>query len=111
MVIWPAIIKYIGDDELTFIENEHAWLIDPDLHYYPYTQGDKLVDSNGDVYDLPYDNNDKMVEIIKTNKTKTMAEFEALIKNHIVSLNQCCSSKIKLSSFMDGILLIDKLNE
>ena len=111
MVTWPAIIKYIGEDELTFIENEHEWLIDPDLHFHPYTKGDQLVDCNGDLYDLPYDKKEKMVEIIKTNTTKTISEFETLIKNHIVSLNQCCASKIKLSSFKDGILLVEKMNE
>lgn len=111
MITWPAIIKYIGEDELTFIKNEHEWLADPDLHFHPYTIGDQILDSNGSLYDLPYDDKEKMVEIIKTNKSKTLSEFEALIKNHMVCLNQCCSSKIKLPSFMDGILLVEKANE
>ena len=111
MVTWPVIIKYIGEDELTFIENEHEWLIDPDLNFHPYTKGDQLVDSNGERYDLPYNDKEEMVEIIKTNKPITISEFEALVKNHMVSLNQCCSSKIKLPSFKDGILLVEKMNE
>lgn len=111
MVTWPAIIKYIGEDELTFIENEHEWLIDPDLHFHSYTKGDQIVDSNGDLYDLPYGNKEKVFGIIKKNKTMTISEFETLIKNHMVSLDQCCSSKIKLSSFKDGILLVKKMDE
>jgi len=111
MVAWPAIIKYLGEDELTFIENEHEWNVDPDLHYYPYTKGDQIIDSNGYLYDLPYNDKEKMVKIINTNKEKSMSEFEIIIKNHVVSLNQCCSSKIKLSSFKDGILLVEKMNE
>ena len=111
MVTWPAIFKYIGYDELTFIETEHEWKHDPDLHFHPYTKGDQMLDSNGDLFDIPYDDKEKMVKIVKTNKAKTMSEFEILIKNHMVSLNQCCSSKIKLSSFKDGILLVEKMNE
>ena len=111
MVTWQAIIKYIGDDELTFIETENEWIYDSDLHFHPYTKGDQMLDSNGDLYDISYDDKEKMVKIVKTNKAKTMSEFEILIKNHMVSLNQCCSSKIKLSSFKDGILLVKKMNE
>ena len=78
MITWPVIIKYIGEDELTFIENEHDWLIDPDLHFHPYTEGDQIVDSNGERYDLPYNNIEKMVEINKTDMPITLSEFEIL---------------------------------
>ena len=111
MITWPVIIKYFGEDELTFIENEHDWLIDPDHHFHTYTEGDQIVDSNGERYDLPYNNIEKMVEINKTDMPITLSEFEDLVKNHMVSLNQCCSSKIKLPSFKDGMLLVEKTNE
>ena len=111
MVTWPAIIKYVGEHELAFIENENEWLVDPDLHFPSYTSGDQIIDSSGNLYDLPYDDIEKMVQIVKTNKSIKLSEFEVLIKNHMVSLNLCCSSKIKLSSFNDGILLVDKTNE
>lgn len=111
MVAWPVIIKYIGEDELTYIESQQEWLNDPDLHFHPYTKGDEIIDSNGSVYNLPYNEKEKMVEIVKINKTMAVSEFESWIKNHMVSLNQCCSAKIKITSFKEGILIVGKTNE
>ena len=37
MISWPAVISYKGEDELTFISDEHEWKLDPDLHFHPYS--------------------------------------------------------------------------
>lgn len=110
MLTWPAVIKYIDEDELTFIENEKEWLIDSDLSFHSYMPGDQVIDSSGELYDLPYDDKEKEVKIIKTTKSISLQEFELIIKSHMVSLNQCCSAKIKLSSFKDGVLLVAATN-
>jgi len=111
MVKWPVVIKYVGEDELTYICNEQEWFGDPDLNSHPYTTGDEIIDSNGQQYSLAYNKDKKIVEILKINKMTTISDFETLIKNHMVSLNQCCSSKIKLASFADGIMLVERTAE
>ena len=54
MVSWPAIIHYEGDDELSYVENEHDWLNNEVFHRGLYNQGDQLVDSEGQVYSIDY---------------------------------------------------------
>lgn len=112
-VNWPAILKYTGDDELVYIENQQAWLHDPGLHSYQYTVGDQIIDSAGKAFDLIDMTGKKKNEITAVNKTlspstMTLCAFETLIKNHMHSLNFCCSSRLRISSFKDGISLIEK---
>jgi len=108
---WPAVIKYAGEDELVYVCNEQEWLSDPDLCSYPYIAGDAIIDSNGQQYSLPYSEEKKRVEIFNKSSVVIISDFEILIKNHMVSLNQCCSSKIRLTDFADGITLVERTVE
>lgn len=107
MISWPAVIHYQGDDELTFIKSEQAWQLDAELHGYAYSEDDILIDNAGHVAQLIYNKENSMVVIQATRNTKTISEFEALIKKHMSHLNQCCISKLKISSFHEGILLVE----
>ena len=110
MIIWPVIIKYKGEDELTFISSEEEWNADPDLHFYPYSEGDELIDTDGAIYQLPYEEENKVVVLKKSDRKKTIEEFESLIKNHLVFLNECCVTKFKISSIQEGMKIVEKTN-
>ncbi|MCW8931667.1 MAG: DUF4144 domain-containing protein [Gammaproteobacteria bacterium] len=111
MIQWPAIINYLGEDELIYIANEDGWSNDPDLNSYPYTKGDELIDSHGDVYSLFYNQKKEIVEMFKEQQPISLLGFEQIVKKHLAILNQCCISKISLCSFQEGLLLIEKAIE
>lgn len=50
MILWPAIIKYEGESELTFVSSESEWQCDVDLHFFSYEDDDVLIDSTGAIY-------------------------------------------------------------
>jgi len=111
MITWPSLIHYRGEDELSYISDDEEWSIDPDLHFHSYDEGDTLIDSHGKVYSLPYDNKEKKVVIKLTDRILSIEEFGELIIKHLASLNQCCVSKISISSFEKGMLIVEKTNE
>ena len=43
-ILWPAVIRFNGDDELAFIGNEDEWKSDADLYFQSYTDGDQFID-------------------------------------------------------------------
>ncbi len=102
MISWPAIISYEGDDELTFISDEREWEIDPDLNFHPYSEGDVVIDNIGSICKLSYSKKNKKVEIEATGKSTAVKEFEELIKKHMAYLNQCCVSKLNISTIQDN---------
>lgn len=104
MVNWPAVIKYSGEDELLFIESGSHWISDDDLTVYPYHYDDVLLDSNGELFSI--DNR----LFVPLKKTLPINEFELWIKNHMVILNQCCSSKLSFAKYSDGLLLVGQLS-
>lgn len=103
MVKWPAIIKYSGEDELLFIKSDSHWVGDDDFNVYPYHCDDVLLDSSGALFSI--DNN--CFKPLK--KTLPIDTFRLWIKNHMVVLNQCCSSKLSVAKYSDGLLLIEQL--
>lgn len=110
-VAWPVAIKYSGDDELVFVKNESAWLADSSLSTYAYDADDVLVDTNGALYDLDYDANTRLTRVVAQQKNVSIDQLEGWVKNHLVLLNQCCSSKLTLSSITEGLELIEQLTD
>ncbi len=105
MVNWPAVIKYSGEDELLFIKSGSRWTSDNDLNTYPYHCDDVLLDSSGVLFSL----DDSCLHSLQ--KILPMNEFESWIKNHMVILNQCCSSKLSFDKYSDGLLLVEQLSD
>lgn len=81
--------------------------MDPDLYSHPYSDGDELIDVEGIVYNLPYDKENKTVEIIESNNMKSIIEFEMLVKKHLVILNECCVTKFHISSIREGMDIVE----
>lgn len=108
-VTWPVIIKYTGDDELLYIENELIWLANKEMSDYAYMKEDLLLDSAGALFSLCYDIDTKQTVFNAHKKEMTIERFEDWIKSHLVILNYCCSAKIGLASIKQGFLLLADL--
>ena len=110
MITWPAIIKHEGEDELTFIPGKEVWESDPD-HFHSCTEEDVLIDLKGVKYKLRLDSETGVVDTRQTGEMVSLEEFEAMLKNHLVRLNQCCIAKFFISSFEEGMGIIENTNE
>ncbi|MFA5985136.1 MAG: DUF4144 family protein [Methylococcaceae bacterium] len=108
MVSWPAIINFKGIDELQYVADGQVWASDPDLHQQPYVDGDTLVDSAGRVFMLPYNAQEKKVEITATEDKLALADFELMVLKHLTSLSQCCVSKLAILSYQQGMHIVEK---
>lgn len=111
MITWPAIIHSAGEDDLIYISSKHEWDIDPDLHFHPYSDGDVLIDSLGELYSLPYNDSEKTVVITKTGESIKLNDFNLLVKKHLSCLGNCCVSKLPILSFAEGMHLVHKSDE
>lgn len=109
MISWPVIVQFNGEDELMFIHDETEWHSDEDIHFHNYTDEDRLIDSNGDLYQL--DGSKNRVEIKTTGMSLPLNEFEMLVKKHLVYLNQCCIAKFAIASFAEGMDIVKKTEE
>lgn len=109
-IAWPAAIKCNGDDELLFVKDESAWLAD-DVSAYAYGEDDVLIDSNSALFSLEYDAKIKKTVVKAQQKIVSIDQFEMWIKNHLVILNQCCSSKLRLLSINEGLTLLEQLSD
>jgi len=104
---WPAIIKYRGENELAFVGDLRQWQTDRDLSSYCYHDGDMLIDSEGQCYHLLYDRKSASAAFVVSAKSISLEEFSVLVQKHLGAANQCCISKIALSSFREGFALIE----
>lgn len=104
---WPAIIKYEGENELAFVSDLHEWQADRDLSSYSYHDGDMLIDSEGRCYHLLYDRKSASAVFMATGTSLSLEEFSVLVQKHLGAANQCCISKIALSSYREGFVLIE----
>ncbi|MDQ7016601.1 MAG: DUF4144 family protein [Gammaproteobacteria bacterium] len=111
MIFWPAFIQYEHEDELIFMVDEASWNSDPELHFYGYSDQDRLVDSGGTVYALQQSQEKNFIECITTGQSLSLHEFEGLVKAHLVALNQCCVEKIQLGSFAQGMSFLQHVTE
>jgi hypothetical protein len=107
-ITWPAIIHYAGEDELTFISNDNEWASDSDLHFCAYSTQDRLIDCSGRLFSLPEKKGDEFIVIMPTEKLLPLEEFTELVKKHLALSNECCISKIQLTSFLEGMTLIER---
>jgi hypothetical protein len=109
LISWPAVIKYSGDDELLFIKDESVWLSES-LCAYAYNEDDLLIDSNGLLFSIDYDEKNNKVVLNTRQQLVAIEKFEEWIRNHTAVLNQCCSSKLTLPSIKQGFLLLGQLS-
>ncbi|MBV7262504.1 hypothetical protein KCG43_10910 [Photobacterium sp. WH24] len=102
MVVWPAVLKYEGDQELSVVADRHTWESDSDLHCFGFQPGDALIDSAGQVFRLlslrPGD-----TSLEKTVQTMRLDEIVEIIKAHQSCLGACCAAKVSFASVAEAI--------
>ncbi|MGB5397415.1 MAG: DUF4144 family protein [Gammaproteobacteria bacterium] len=103
---WPAIIKHAGDDELSYISSETAWLADPYISAHPCNDDDILIDSRGYIFNLHYDTRRKQVYLLHTGAVMPLGRFSTMVQMHLAVLEQCCISKLTFIDYSHGIRLV-----
>lgn len=103
MITWPALLKLTGDDELLFVESQHAWESDADLHSAAYQPEDILIDSSGAIFDL-YPRKASSSELVASPKGISLESAIELIKLHQSQLGACCAAKLYFPSIADAVL-------
>ena len=110
MITWPVVLRFYSEDELLFVSDKNEWDIDPDLFCHPYDERDTVIDSEGKIYGLRYNRSRKISEIEYTGKEMSLSEFTDIIKRHVSVLGECCAEKLNISTFREGMRIIEQTN-
>lgn len=110
MLNWPAVIKYEGDDELTYIASEEQWKRDAGSHLYNHSGYNYLIDSNGHSYNL-VETHGEVITPQSTGASMALQDFIKLVRIHASTVNRCCIEKIGFRSIAEGISLVGDMNE
>ena len=102
MITWPAVIKFEGDHELSYVASQAEWEVDEDLSHARYAPMDQLIDSNGLVYSLNV-NSDGSIVIMATGETITLDLITTLLREHASQLGNCCVSKLGFHSISEAV--------
>ena len=110
MIIWPAIIKYHGGDELAYVATEAEWGDDAELSAYAYGDNDALIDNHGRIYQLNITENG-IVHPHSTNNVISLYQLINLAQKHAAFQGECCIEKIVFKSISEGIQLVASMSE
>lgn len=102
MVVWPAVLKYEGDQELSVVADRHSWESDADLHCFGFQPGDVLIDSTGQVF-RPVSLRPGETCLEMSQKTMRLDDVVELIKAHQSCLGACCAAKVAFGSVAEAI--------
>ncbi len=104
---WPAVVCYQGDDELVYLANKMDWLVYCD-EAPMLTEGDKLIDSSGRLYDMTEYNG--QLFLLDSDGFILFAELLLLVKKNACLVQQVCSAKIDVSHYGQLIDLVRVIN-
>ncbi len=110
MINWPAVINYDGDDELIYIGSYDEWIRDAESHLYNHKDGDRLIDSSGDIFYLDHVQDDIRNSQATGNRI-TLEDFIRLVRIHASNSHRCCIEKIYFRNIAEGISLITSMNQ
>lgn len=105
MITWPAIVKYAGEAELAYVEDQAAWDADAHLHGFRYEASDVLIDSNGATYALPNAAHG-WVKPEPTGKSASLEEVIEMVRAHAAQMGSCCVAKFSASSIQEAFCAI-----
>jgi hypothetical protein len=103
---WPAIINHAGDNELTYIESQAAWLADATVSAHPCDDEDILIDSLGYIFNMQYDAEHRQVNLQPGDRRMPLERFSEIVQMHLAVLEQCCISKLTFADYSHGIKLV-----
>lgn len=110
MIHWPAIIKFEGDDELTYIASAAEWEQSASLDLFNVHENDVLIDTSATVYRLQCTIN-RSITLTPSVERCSTDEIIGYIKAHLSSTGTCCVSKFSLDSFAEAIELVGTFSE
>jgi hypothetical protein len=105
MIHWPAVIRYSGNAELGYIDNQSDWENAPHFHSAHYHPEDVLIDSTGQEFVLQ-DRLQANVLPTPTGKTLTLEEVIQLVRLHAAQDGACCASKLFATSIAAAISMV-----
>ena len=110
MITWPAIIKYSGEAELTYVESQAEWNADAHLHGFRYEKADVLIDSNGEIYALSNVVVNDSVRPEPTGKLASLEKVIEMVRAHASQMGSCCVSKFSASSIQEAVYAVSALD-
>ena len=110
MILWPAVIKFEGDDELCYIDSERTWIQDAESLLYNHRGNDRLIDSMGCIYKLERRQDDH-IEAVNSGQQISLSDFIKHVRIHASCAHRCCIEKINFRSIAEGIRLIDSMKD
>ncbi len=110
MINWPAVINYDGDDELIYVHSEEEWSREAETLLYNHKEGDRLIDSNGNIFYLGQAQ-DYIRKPQASGNHIALQDFIKLVRIHASNTHRCCIEKINFRNIAEGIRLIASMNE
>ena len=104
-IVWPAIIKYAGQAELAYVQDQAQWDADAHLHGSRYEKTDVLIDSNGEIYMLSNAVNGS-VRPESTGKFTELEEVIEMVRAHASQMGSCCISKFSALSIREAVCAV-----
>jgi hypothetical protein len=77
---WPAIIRYHGEAEVTFVSDQTEWDVDADLSCWPYGPKDEFIDSDGRVFALSYTGRPGGPGLVNLEATERLVEARDIVR-------------------------------
>ncbi|GAA3532557.1 DUF4144 family protein [Zobellella aerophila] len=110
MVAWPAIIKYSGEDELSYIGSQSEWELDAELYAASLEAGDSLIDGQGQIYALVKNDQQRVVPR-PSGQSATLAELVTLLRGHAAQSGVCCVAKLNARTIAEAIALVESIGD
>lgn len=104
-VQWPALIKYYGDDSLSYVHDDKVWLNDDEFSLAVYDERDILIDSQGVIFSLLNITSESKAPVL-TNSMCSLDELNELLRKSAVAENYCCATKVMAKSYQDAMNFI-----
>lgn len=104
-VVWPAVIKFSGDDELTFVRDLDDLNTHPELLDIRWSPGDLLIDAAGKVFTL-HGRTERHQRPEACSQSVSLEYMVDLIRRHAANRGDCCISKIVASNTREALALV-----
>ena len=109
-IIWPAVLKCSGDDELIYIASEEKWHKEEELHLASYNETDVLIDSSGAVFSL-LSKQGKHIKPEFRDERMSLEDVLELVKAHAAQQASCCVAKLFAPTIHEAFTIVELFGE
>ncbi|HEY8354897.1 MAG TPA: DUF4144 family protein [Methylophilaceae bacterium] len=100
-VLWPAVLKLHGTDELVWLPDHAEWQQASHLRSLRLTPQDCLVDSEGKIFRI-----DAGRQLVAGSERLDLTEVLQLVRLHAAQDGACCAAKLAAPSIAAAIALV-----